>query len=123
MLRGAAFDCAGAATKAATKTAVKTDRKGSSSEARAGFLSDLGDDLAGCGIDLGLGQGFFARLQGDGYGDRFLPFRYALAFIDIENAGVRDERSVGRRGRLRDVGRLHGSIGNEGKVALHGHEL
>src|SRR5208283_359069 len=123
MLRGAAFKQAGAAIKAAAKTLCKINRKTSSSEARAGFLGYLGDDLACGGIDLGLGQGFFARLQGDRYSDRFLAFRYALAFIDIEDTYVRDERAFARGSGLDDVGCLYRSIDQEGKIALHGHEL
>src|SRR5450631_388782 len=123
MLRGAAFEQAGAAIKAAVKILFKISRKALSSEARAGFLGDFGDDLAGGGIDLGLGQGLLARLQGDGYGDRFLTFRYGLAFIDIKNADVRDECASARDGGLYDVGRLHRTVDEEGEVALHGHEF
>src|SRR5579875_1121914 len=123
MVRGAAIKEAGAAIKAAAKTLCKTNRKASSSEARAGFLGNFCDDLARSCINFSLGQGLFARLQGDGYGNRFLIFRNALAFIDIENADLGDERTFARRSGLHNISGLHRPVDQEGEVALHGHEL
>ena len=54
MPRGAASEITGAATKAAAKMTGIMDRKALSSEARAGFLGNLGDDLASEGALLSM---------------------------------------------------------------------
>jgi hypothetical protein len=58
MLRGVAFDCPETTINAAVEKASRIVLKVLSSEARASFLSDVGDDLASCGVNLGLCQGF-----------------------------------------------------------------
>ena len=94
-----------------------------SSEARASFLFNFGDDLASCGVNLGLCQGFFTRLQGNESGNRFLPFGYPRAFIIIEDADMSDERVFSRRSGLYDIGRFHALIGQESEVTLRGHKF
>jgi hypothetical protein len=94
-----------------------------SSEARASFLFNFGDDLASCGVNLGLCQGFFTRLQGNESGNRFLPFGYPRAFIIIEDADMSDERVFSRRSGLYDIGRFHALIGQESEVTLCGHKF
>src|ERR1700741_1482299 len=123
MLRGAAFDGPETVIRAAVKRTKGIVLKASSSEACAGFPRDLGNDFAGSGINLGLGQSLFARLQGNRNPDRFLSFRYASAFIDVEHADIGDEHALGRGRSFHNVGGLDALISQESEVALHRHKF
>ena len=74
-------------------------------------------------VDLLLGHGLVARLDGDRDRDRFLAGLDALAFIDVEHADARDQLAVDRLRGAHDVGGLHRAIDHEGEVARHRLEL
>src|SRR3546814_19394793 len=103
-------------------TLVRSRRRGpaacaSAAQAAAGGGADLGDHLGRHRIDLLVGQGSFARLQGDGDGERLLARLHPLAAIDIEEGNDGDQRLVGTAGSAdrsaeRRVGKEWGSPGS-----------
>ncbi len=70
-------------------------------------------------VDLGVGHGFFARLHGDGDGNRLLAGVDALALVDVEHGDADDQLLVDALRRAHDIGGLHACVHHEGEIARH----
>jgi len=81
------------------------------------FLVTSATILAPTCVDFLVGHGLFARLHGDGNGDRLPAVVDALAFVDIEHGDVGDQLLVDALRRAHDIASLDGAIDDEGEIA------
>ena len=85
----------------------------------AGGLGDARDYGLGDRLNLGIGQGFVARLQTHGDGDGLFAFGYALAFIDVEQRHGINQHPLGILHRPDQIasGNFFVGAGEEGLAA------
>src|SRR5690606_759343 len=89
----------------------------SATQNAAGGLFHRRDDALADRVDLLVGEGFFARLQGDRDGEGFLAFAQRAALEDVEDIGVGDERLVRALGRAQERGGLDVAVEHESEIA------
>src|SRR5437667_1569177 len=87
-------------------------------ERAAGRLFDLGDEASREGVDLGVGQGGFLRLQQDRDREGFLAVGQALALVDVEQADLADQLAVDTARRTQQGFGRQVAVDDKGEIAL-----